>query len=137
MPNKHFYFALGAMHGTAIIVVIRMSRHWLYGRARWLRRLYRFDRDWFLYFPFVIGLFGLIGLIPDILHATGILSKETTRSPLFDIFFFHSTFERLEDSNKLLDWWLNSIGSITLFLLSIGILLFYVRLIKKIKNNNA
>lgn len=133
MPNKHFYFALGAMHGVVLVYLVRKTRQWLYTHSHWIRQLYRWDRDWFLCFPFAIGLFGVIGLIPDILHALHVLPKEVTRTPFFNLFFFHSSFEVLEDTNKTLDWILNTLGSVVLILISIGILLFYVRLIHEIQ----
>ena len=102
-----------------------------------MRQLYRWDRDWFLYFPIIIGLFGLIGLVPDILHALHILPKEVTRGPFFDLFYFHSTFERLEDINHPLDWFLNTVGSIALILIALGVMIFYIRLIKRIQTEQS
>jgi len=137
MPNKHFYFALGAAHGAVIAYVVRKSRYWLSRRFRVVRRLYRLDRDWFLYFPFFIGFVGVIALVPDILHGLGILPKETTRGAFFNIFFFHSYFEWLEDNNPIADWLMNSLGSLILLLLALGTLIFYVREIHRIRNKRS
>jgi hypothetical protein len=136
MPNKHFYFALGAAHGALISYAVRKSRYWLSNKFRVVRKIYRIDRDWFLYFPFFIAFMGVIALLPDILHGLHILPKETTRSEVFNIFFFHSYFEWLEDVNPLADWLLNSIGSAVLLLLSMGILFFYIREVKRIITNS-
>ena len=133
MPNKHFYFAMGATNGVLVVYALRKARHWLFPRARWIRRLYRFDRDWFLYFPVVIALFGLLALTPDILHALQILPKAVTRSPFFNLFYFHSYFEWLEDASPRADWFLNTIGSAILAAIAPGILVFYVREIGRIR----
>jgi len=132
MPNKHFYFAMGAANGVLVAYAIRKARHWLYQHTQWMRRLYRWDRDWFLYFPFLIGLFGVIALTPDILHALGILPKAETRGPVFNLFYFHSYFEWLENTNPKIDWLLNSIGSIALAMIAIGILFFYIAEAKRV-----
>jgi hypothetical protein len=134
MPNKHFYFAIGASNGVAIVYVIRKTRHWLYSRTDWMKRLYRWDRDWFLYFvPAIICFFGLFALTPDILHALRVLPKYVTREPVFNVFYFHSYFEWLEDHSPNLDWLLNTIGSVVLLAISIGIMIFYISLAKSIE----
>jgi len=131
MPAKHFYFANGALLGSMLVIAVRFKRKWLHEKFPWFRRLYSFDRDWFLYFPVVIGLFGLYGLIPDILYATGLLPKDVVRSDFFNLFLGYSWFESVEDlpeyrfMNELWNW----IGELILFLISIGILAFYIRLI--------
>lgn len=132
MPNKHFYFALGAAHGALAVWAVRKSRHWLFERAAWMRSLYRWDRDWFLYFPGLVGLVGLWGLVPDFLHASGLVAKEITRSAGFNIFFFHSFFERIEDAYPRVDWLLNLTGSALLFLLALGMLCFYAKEAKRL-----
>lgn len=134
MPAKHFYFSCGALLGTAVVVAVRVNRKVLFKKFSWFRMLYHFDRDWFLYFPVVIGLFGLIGLVPDILHATGLLSKATTRSDFFNLFFFHSWFEHVEDLPEFqqLDRLLNWAGELFLLALAVGVILFYIRLAKQI-----
>lgn len=131
MPNKHFYFALGACNGVAIVYAVRATRHWLFRKYRWMRALYRWDRDWFLYFPVVIGLFGILALTPDILHASHILPKEVTRGPLFNLFYFHSYFEWLENVRPETDRILNALGSIVLLGIAIGCLWFYVKEAKR------
>ena len=136
MPNKHFYFALGAANGIVIAYVVRKSRCWLAKRFRGVRQLYRFDRDWFLYFPFFIGIMGVIALIPDILHGLHLLPKETTRSEFFNIFYFHSYFEWLEDANPTADWIMNTLASLFLLLLAMGVFIFYVREVKRIKGRS-
>jgi len=136
MPAKHFYFSNGALLGTALVVVVRLNRRRLYRRYKWFRGLYRIDRDWFLYFPAVIGLFGLYGLIPDILYAIGLLPKHVIRSDFFNLFLGYSWFESVEDLpgyshvNELWNWW----GEAVLFFVSIGILVFYIRLVNSIAN---
>ncbi len=132
MPNKHFYFAMGAANGALVSLLVRRSRRWLFERYKVVRRLYRLDRDWFLYFPFFIGVMGIVALTPDILHALRVFPKEFTRGNVFNIFYFHSYFEWLEDESESLDWVMNTIGSLSLFFLAIGIFFFYIREIKKI-----
>lgn len=135
MPNKHFYFAMGATTGVAISWMIRKSRFWLLKNTRWMNRLYRWNRDWFLYFPAIVLFFGLFAWIPDIFHALGIFPKKTTRSDFFDIFFFHSYFEKIEDQNPILNQILNWVGEFLLFSIAVGVLLFYVKILKKTKKN--
>jgi len=122
------------MVGTLVVVAVRLKRVELYKRFAWFRGLYRIDRDWFLYFPLVIGMFGAIGLIPDILYVTGIMEKAATRSDFFNIFFFHSWLEKIEDlpEYRQLDRVFNWIGEVFLYSLSIGILFFYIRLGRQI-----
>jgi len=130
MPAKHFYFSNGALVGTILVIAVRLNRKKLFDRYQWFRRLYRINRDWFLYFPAVIGMFGLYGLIPDILYATGILSKQVIRSDFFNLFLGYSWFESVEDLPKyqhLNELW-NWSGEAVLFFISIGILVFYIRL---------
>ncbi len=133
MPNKHFYFAMGASNGVVVVYALRKARHGLYQKARWMRRIYRWDRNWFLYFPFLIALFGIFALTPDIFHALHILPKEVTRGPIFNLFYCHSYFEWLEDANPSMDRLLNTIGSIVLAIIAIGILLFYIAEAKRIE----
>lgn len=132
MPNKHFYFAMGAANGAIIVCIVRQSRRWLYNRFKMVRRLYRLDRDWFLYFPLFIGLMGVVALTPDIFHALHLLPKDVTRGEFFNIFYFHSYFEWLEDESLAANQAMNTLGSVFLLLLSVGMLMFYVREIKKI-----
>jgi len=135
MPAKHFYFSNGAMIGTALVVAVRLNRRNLYYKYAWFRGLYRFDRDWFLYFPAVIALFGLFGLIPDILYALEILPKAVIRSDVFNFFLGYSWFERMENLpehsflNELWNW----SGEISLFFISIGIIVFYIRIANEIR----
>jgi len=139
MPAKHFYFSNGALLGTAFVVAVRLNRKRLYRRYAWFRSLYRINRDWFLYFPAVIGLFGLYGLIPDILYATGLLPKHVIRSDFFNLFLGYSWFESVEDLpayRQINEWW-NWIGEIVLFLISIGIIVFYIRLANSISRTTG
>ena len=137
MPNKHFYFALGAANGTLISYAVYQARHWLARRYRLVRRLYRWDRDWFLYFPFFVGAMGLLALTPDVLYALNLLPKESTRTGVFNHFYLHSYFEWLEDKSPGVDWILNSIGSALLFGIALGVLVFYVRLINRLRQNGS
>lgn len=132
MPNKHVYLAIGAAHGAALATYIYHHRRKWFTKYRWVRRLYRWDRDWVLYLPILMPLIGLWGLVPDLLHGTGVLSKAETRQPFFDLFFFHSTFEMLEDSSATLDHWLNTAGSLILIILSIGLFVSYVQRAKEL-----
>lgn len=127
MPNKHFYFALGASQGALIIILIRCFRHWLLQRFAIIRYLYKLDRDWFIYFPLVIAAFGILGLLPDILYALNIFPKEIIRSDFFNIFFGYAWFEIEEDISPYFDWIMNIAGSIALFAISLGTLIFYAR----------
>jgi hypothetical protein len=133
MPNKHFYFAMGATNGVLVVYALREARHWLYRRTRWMRALYRWDRDWFSYFPIIIGAFGILALTPDIFQALHILPKEVTRGPIFNIFYAHSYFEWLEDESESMNYLMNSVGSIALFFIAIGIKIFYISEIKRIR----
>lgn len=110
MPDKHFYFSIGSSLGAVASYYVIGGKAELESRFQLLKRLKRKRIDWTLYFPLIIFLVGLWGLIPDILHALNILPKEITRGPLFDLFFFHSTFESLEDTNASLDRLLNWLG---------------------------
>ena len=137
MPDKHFYFSIGASLGTAVSYYIIIARAKLEQNHRWIRKLNKKLRYWILYFPVVIFLIGLWGLIPDLLHASGLVEKEVTRGPLFNVFFFHSLFEQIEDSNAILDRYLNWTGNILLFLISVISMLFYIRIIKRNVRKNA
>lgn len=127
MPNKHFYFALGATHGVLIAIVIRCCRQWLAKRLGIIRYLYKQDRDWFIYFPLLIAAFGILGLLPDIFYALNIFPKEMVRSEIFNIFFGYAWFEIEEDISPYFDWQMNMAGSIALFAISLGSLIFYAR----------
>lgn len=131
MPEKHFYFAVGAVAGSAICAVIGKVRHKLRESNGFVRWLYRKEPHWFLYFPAIIFLVGLWGLIPDVIHLLGLLPKEVTRSGLFDIFFFHSTFEHIEDTLPVVDRYLNLLGEFLLFTICLSIMVYYVMQIKK------
>ena len=130
MPNKHVYFAIGCSAGSYLSYLIRKHRKFLYKKVRLIRKLYSWDRDWFLYFPVIIGFSGMYALIPDILHALRILPKEVTRGDFFNVFFFHSYFEKVEDSNQMLDYWFNTLGSISLFCIALGIFYYYIKQLK-------
>ena len=125
MPNKHFYFALGATHGAFIAAWIHRRRHVWYPRFAWLRSLYRWDRHWKLYLPFMIVAFGILALVPDILYALDILPKPVIRSAIFNLFYGYAWFERIEDIDPHLDWLFNTTGSLLLYGLALGTLGFY------------
>ena len=131
MPDKHFYFSIGASLGTAVSYYLIIARAKLQEKYALFRKLRNKSRHWVLYFPVLIFLVGLWGLIPDLIHASGLLDKEVTRGSVFNIFFFHSLFEQLEDSNQVLDRYLNWTGSIVLFLISLISMLFYIKIIKR------
>jgi hypothetical protein len=140
MPDKHFYFSIGAVAGSGVSFLIGINRHSIQKNYLIFREIHRKNRHWFLYFPIIIFTFGLWGLIPDVIHASGILSKEQTRGEIFNIFFFHSFFEYIEDSNEGYDQILNWIGEFIILAISIGVMVFYINQIKKhvrnIKTNN-
>ncbi len=131
MPQKHFYFSLGALVGALLVSVLGRFRHRLRRSNALVAGLYRKDKHWFLYFPLPIFVCGCFALIPDVLHALKILPKEVTRGPLFDIFFFHSTFEQIEDQYPVLNQYLNWAGEVVLGLLSIGVMIYYVLQVKR------
>ncbi len=131
MPEKHFYFSLGATVGAVACTVIAKKRHVWRQTSRFVQWLYRKEPQWFLYFPLVIFFVGLWGLVPDIVHLFGLLPKEETRSGLFDIFFFHSTFEHIENTFPAIDRYLNFLGQFLLAGISIGVMVYYVRQAKK------
>ena len=129
MPNKHFYFAIGALHGAAVVLWVHSQRHAWFQQYRWVRKLYRWNPDWFLYSPMVIALFGCVALLPDILYALEILPKSVTRSDLFNVFYGYAWFEKMEDSSPHLDWLFNTIGSALLYALSLLVMGFYASLV--------
>lgn len=131
MPDKHFYFSLGALLGSIISTIIGRNRHKLQKHNIIIKSLYKKEPHWFLFFPILIFIIGLWGLVPDILHALHILPKEITRSYIFNIFFLHSFFEIVEDTYPNIDRILNWIGELILFSISVGVMLFYVHQIKK------
>lgn len=132
MPEKHFYFSLGAVVGSAVCTLIAKKRHVWRKTSAFVQWLYRKEPHWFLYFPVVIFLVGLWGLIPDIIHILGLLPKEETRSALFDIFFFHSTFEHIENTLPALDQKLNWLGLALLAIVSLSVMVYYVLQIKRV-----
>ena len=131
MPEKHFYFSLGAVAGSAICAVIAKKRHAWRKTSAFVQWLYRKEPHWFLYFPLVIFFVGLWGLVPDIVHLFGWLPKEETRSALFDVFFFHSTFEHIENTSPLVDRYLNLLGQVLLSIVALSVMVYYVKQIKK------
>jgi hypothetical protein len=131
VPEKHFYFALGATAGSAVCAVIAKKRHKLRNTSRFFQWLYRKEPQWFLYFPVVIFMVGLWGLVPDIIHFSGWIPKEITRTHVFDIFFFHATFEYIENTMPVVDSYLNFVGQLLLAVVSIGTMIFYVKQVKK------
>ncbi len=133
MPNKHFYFSIGALFGITVSWSIRKARFWLLEHTGWMKLIYRWNRYWYLYFlPFCVAIFGLIAWIPDIFHALGVFPKEVTRSSVFNLFFFHSYFEYIEDQNETVNHLLNLTGEFLLFFIAIGILFFYAFYLKKL-----
>ena len=131
MPEKHFYFSTGALVGAAICKVIANKRHVWREQSQFFQWLYRKEPHWFLYFPVIIFVVGLWGLIPDIIHVLGLLPKEQTRTIWFDVFFFHSTLEHIENTQPILDRYLNILGGCLLVVICLSILLYYVSQIKK------
>ena len=131
MPEKHFYFSVGAIAGSAVCAVIAKKRHKLRETSRFFQWLYRKEPHWFLYCPIVIFLVGMWGLIPDVIHFFGWLPKEVTRTWLFDIFFFHSTLEHIENTMPIVDSYLNFLGQSLLAIVCLGLILFYIRQAKK------
>ncbi len=134
MPNKHFYFAMGASTGVVVSWFIRKTRRWLLKHTSWMKYLYQWNRHWFYYFPVIILIFGLIAWTPDILHFFEILPKGITRSKFFNLFYFHSYFETLENENPSMDQILNWLGEILLFCIAFGILMFYALETRKLVN---
>ncbi len=137
MPEKHFYFSVGAAVGSSICVYIAKKRHELRKTSAFFQWLYRKEPQWFLYFPVVIFFVGLWGLVPDLIHLFGLMPKYETRSALFDIFFFHSTFENIENTNGVLDYYLNIVGHVFLLTISLGVMIYYVRQINRAMKERA
>lgn len=131
MPEKHFYVAVGATVGSALCVVLAKKRHDLRKTSAFFQWLYRKEPQWFLYFPVVILLIGLWGLIPDFIHLMGWLPKEQTRSAIFDVFFLHSTLEHIENTMPAVDYYLNIIGELLLITIALSVMAYYVLQIKK------
>lgn len=132
MPNKHFYFAVGATLGTCAVVWVHRKQHSWKVRYQWARKLHRWDPQWFLYFPFAIALFGMLPLIPDMLIIFDILPKEVVRSPSFNIFFGYDWFEKIEDTSPKLNHLMNFLASCILYGLSIGVMGFYKKELSRI-----
>ncbi|MFT5419564.1 MAG: hypothetical protein ACI9D5_000305 [Candidatus Endobugula sp.] len=131
MPEKHFYFSVGAVVGSAVCAAIAKKRHALRKTSVFFQWLYRKEPQWFLYFPVVIFLVGMWGLIPDIIHFFEWLPKEVTRTAIFDVFFFHSSLEHIENTNAQLNYYLNLLGEFFLVAVALGVMVYYVVLIKK------
>lgn len=131
MPEKHVYFSLGALAGSGICVLIGRARHSLRQHSRFFQWLYKKEPHWFLYFPIIIFLVGLWGLVPDLVYLLGIFPKEFTRSGWFDIFFFHSTLENIESTNRQLDTYLNWFGEVVLLVICFGVMFFYIGQVKR------
>jgi len=127
MPNKHVYFALGATHGALLVVWVHHKRRDWFEKYRWMRQIYRWNPDWLLYFPWVIGFFGCLALIPDILLALNLLSKDLVRSDLFNVFYGYSWLEYIEDNHPDIDHSVNTLGSLVLYTLALGVLTFFAR----------
>ncbi len=136
MPEKHFYFSIGATVGSAVCVALAKKRHEWRKTSRFLQWLYRKEPQWFLYFPLIILAIGIWGLIPDIIHLMGWLPKEQTRGALFDVFFFHSTLEHIENTMPVLDYYLNIIGEFLLLAIALAVMFYYVIQIKKAVANH-
>lgn len=134
MPEKHFYFSIGALLGAVLSFFIGRARHLLQKQNSFFKLLYKKDRHWFLFFPIIIFIIGLWGLVPDILHALRILPKDVTRSDVFNIFFFHSFFEHLEDASPTFNRILNWLGELILLSISLGVMVYYIKQIKKAIN---
>ncbi len=82
-------------------------------------------------FPIIIFFVGVWGLITDIIHQLGILSKDETRTEFFNVFFFHTFFERIEDAKPVVDQYLNFLGQFLLFIVCLGVMIYYVYQAKK------
>jgi hypothetical protein len=131
MPEKHFYFSIGAVVGSAVCAFVASKRHVWRKSSAFVQWLYRKEPQWFLYFPVVIFLVGLWGLIPDVVHLFGWLPKSETRTALFDVFFLHSTFEHIENTLPVIDRYLNMLGQLLLLVVSLSVMVYYVVQIKK------
>lgn len=131
MPEKHFYFSVGAAVGSGVCALIAKKRHSLRETSRFFQWLYRKEPQWFLYFPVVIFMIGLWGLVPDIIHLFGWLSKDVTRTAVFDIFFFHSTLEHIENVSPTIDRYLNILGEVLLLVITLSVMVYYVKQINK------
>jgi hypothetical protein len=131
MPDKHFYFSIGAALGAVISIIIGRSRHSLQKNNFLFQYLYKKDKHWFLFFPILIFTVGIWGLVPDIIHALKILPKDVTRSDIFNIFFMHSYFEKIEDIYPFLNRILNWSGEIILLSISISTMIFYIQQVKR------
>ena len=59
MPDKHFYFSLGASIGTVASYYIVTSKQRLQRSKRWISKLAKKEPQWTLYFPVLIFLIGL------------------------------------------------------------------------------
>lgn len=116
---------MGAAQGAVVAAWIYRQRHAWYPRYRWVRALYRWNRDWVLYLPVVIAAFGCLALLPDTLYALGLLPKAVIRSDLFNLFYGYAWFERIEDIYPTVDWILNTVGSASLYLMALAILNWY------------
>jgi len=135
MPAKHFYFSIGASIGSIAMLYINVRKEQLVKRFSLFKQLEKQNSYWYLYSPLIIFFFGVWGLIPDIIHALSILPKEVTRTEVFNLFYFHSYFEYIEDTNKDLDQILNWIGQLILIVISLGTIMYYISLVNDAVKN--
>lgn len=122
---------MGASLGSLASLLVAKWRVAYRSHSHLLQYLYRKERHWFLYFPLIIFLFGVWGIVPDLLHAFNILPKDVTRSAVFDVFYFHSTFEKLENENPALDQLLNWAGEAILLVVALSIFVYYVTQVRR------
>jgi MFS family permease len=131
MPEKHFYFSVGAVVGSGVCAWLANKRHSLRKSSRFFGWLYQKYPQWFLFFPIIIFIVALWGLIPDMIHLSGWLPKEVTRGSWFNVFFLHSFFEHVENVYPVIDRWLNFLGHLFIVGVSLGVMVYYVKQVVK------
>ena len=136
MPSKLVNFSTGSSVGVAVVLFIYYCRHWLREHTGLMQWLYKRQRWWMLYTPFIIMIFGLWAIIPDILFVFGLASAEWTHSSASNIFFFHGHIEMLEHTlSGSEDRALSIAGDMLCAVIYGGCIACYILFIKKLQSD--
>lgn len=131
MPNKHFYFALGAASGFMLVSAVQMVLR----KKRAVRQFHgaKYVRGYpvSIFTPFLFSILGCIALVPDALYLLNILPKDVIRSPGFNLFWGYPWFESIEDQYPVVDHILNALGMIAIYFLALHVFGFYIRECRK------
>ena len=132
MPNKMFPFSVGSFFGAVLILIIYSLRRFLYHSTYWMNWIRNRERWWMLYAPFFIMAWGFWAIIPSALVFLNLASKETTKTPVMNVFFFYPFIEHTEDAvPTYADKLLSMGGDLMCFLIYGGCIILYIRFIKR------